>query len=760
MSGAVEKMPPLDPGPRARRSKPFSCYGCLLRCFAILGILVIAAILFFLGMAGYDLAKNKTKSPHFALYQNETWAQVLNHSAVVRPLVSHEDTFDILATVWLRGDEIEQTVHRESLLADRRKDESVSSDEEVRPMMWTLASNMYGDNVWTRIGKRPTKEEDDLVEHILFSEIILKDVRLRDKNLHAQIPISLPLSVFLEKKLASDYLRASFVLLPSTKDLAAVRNFSTWRPEYVQQTNWRARPSRNSNTRRLIDEAIDSFAITTPLLEFHPFPNPCEDALKTAGVENLVQKQKKNHPFVLTRTHLRILDETHLFNLDAYNQFHDNLRNTSCGLGYIGEDGQRGPPHRSICELERSYTSVGTMETRLELEIPNENDEIEIQWAYAPYLNVAPHASGILDIKPLPINRINCSEHDSYTSALLPTLEPSLQNDTMEFIWHVSLTGRTPGKMRFSDTFSFPPVVNVSMSEAEKWDNHVSFERSNAIRGHHLNPDSHIRRRMVASFFEGLFITIYVFALPVYLWRLPSTVGLSIRSLYIQAMVGILTIVVPVVKTTWEMKKVETWFSLLWGFSLSLMLGFDGLVALKTSTRMEFGPNPRVKGFIKLPIRFAEATHLERASARVDGRSSWTFIVALIASCFALFFFVDLGSYSLFPSLRPPSDDIPPLIERIMKSLNDSVTINSLILQIIMNFRSHTFAGMYKFTTWLYLAANLLAFLANFKALFGNISDPGFNAEDIWQTIVAAVLVWQASSLPSPKFDQEDEHEN
>jgi hypothetical protein len=49
---------------------------------------------------------------------------------------------------------------------------------------------------------------------------------------------------------------------------------------------------------------------------------------------------------------------------------------------------------------------------------------------------------------------------------------------------------------------------------------------------------------------------------------------------------------------------------------------FLAVIPLFAITRMEFS----WRGFTRLPATFAHATHAERASSRIDAKSSWRFI--------------------------------------------------------------------------------------------------------------------------------------
>jgi hypothetical protein len=80
----------------------------VLVVFGALGVLLAVWIAGKIGLQFVD----KLKPPHLALYQDETWDQVTNRSAVVRPLVSGDDRFNIIATVWLHGNASQQAAYQ------------------------------------------------------------------------------------------------------------------------------------------------------------------------------------------------------------------------------------------------------------------------------------------------------------------------------------------------------------------------------------------------------------------------------------------------------------------------------------------------------------------------------------------------------------------------------------------------------------------------------------------------------------------------
>ncbi|KAJ7703383.1 hypothetical protein B0H14DRAFT_3029584 [Mycena olivaceomarginata] len=736
-----------DPGPQRQKSKPVSSLGLLRAVLVVFGASGVLLAVWIAGKIGLQFV-DKLKPPHLALYQNETWDQVTNRSTVVRPLVSGGDRFDIIATVWLRGNASQQAAYQ----ADRYPDAASelvddSKDTHFHREVRLPKSNIGQLSMWFDEGVRPTKAQDDIFEVALYSGVIIQNATLSDKGLTAAVPLEFPLGIFLEQNLTAEHLRASFVVSPSVK-MDHLRNFSSWMPDYVLETQWRSRAASPTEQKSLIDRAIDSFSLSVPMIEFHPIVSHCDVMLNAAGFTNTTPAHNqpwgsnaRRHPHVTSRLHLRILNEQHLFNLEAYNTVHNKLRRTSCGLGYnLG----KALPHRSVCS--RTYEEVGPMETRLEF---SDSHHEETEWAYAPFLSAALNAAGPLDYIPVPVNRVNCSAQASYNSTNLPVLEPSLLNDTMKVIWHISFSGRTPRKMLFSDLTAFAPVINASQSELERIEAQVQFEHQNTLRAHRFHIDSHPRRRLVAytlGFLSGLL----AFLLDVvYYRRLILTVGISIRGQWLSIASLLAWTVELIFDSSDPTEKI-----VLGCFYISL-----SVIHLFAITRMELN----WRGFTRLPATFAHATHAERASSRIDAKSSWRFIgtsMLILAMCL---FLADPFQRDLIPSPLPPD---PEATARSTAGYIFSASVTAAYcmsgaLQLLMNHRARTFGGMYKAAVWLMVAERVLHFTVYLPAILGRIPDRApLSLGTVINVLPLLVQAWQAWTLPAAKAEEEEEHEN
>jgi len=100
----------LDPGPepRAKSARPVSICRCF--CYAFTGInAIIGLYVVYLGLKTVQNRWNNSLAPHPTLYHNGT---LYEPQQVVRPLIEMDQTFDIVATVWIRefeGKNLSQT---------------------------------------------------------------------------------------------------------------------------------------------------------------------------------------------------------------------------------------------------------------------------------------------------------------------------------------------------------------------------------------------------------------------------------------------------------------------------------------------------------------------------------------------------------------------------------------------------------------------------------------------------------------------------
>ncbi|KAJ2932407.1 hypothetical protein H1R20_g4730, partial [Candolleomyces eurysporus] len=316
----------LFPGTVTSRKRRISGCKCMLLAFGILIFLLVS-----MGITQFvSSVLPGVREPHNLLYENKTLAEVKNMSTVVRPLVDRDQRFDVVATVWVR----------------------------------TL------DPRWDRASERHDWMHGE--DHI-FSDTVFRGVTLMDEHIHTKINLSIPLDTFSKAETLENFdIRASFKLVPQSPSLLDhITKFTSWvpatvvLPEISPETHARKMKGDFSPPESLEDlknAALEAFAISAPLIDFHPIKSACEwerkeeDDAPLLEAPALVTSTKgksplHKHPYVVTRTDLRVVRMDKIYNKKAYDAYHNRLR----------LDGVRGP----MLDAEASYSDTNTSFARL-----------------------------------------------------------------------------------------------------------------------------------------------------------------------------------------------------------------------------------------------------------------------------------------------------------------------------------------------------------------------------------------------------------
>ncbi|EEB90510.1 hypothetical protein MPER_11272 [Moniliophthora perniciosa FA553] len=205
----------FDPGLAPRRKQSGSKFICKFILW-IFAALISAVILFFIFNIGQGLVNSTIRFAHTSVYQNETWQEAVangKRNAVVRPLIDEEQTFDVAVTVWLRRTEDEREEGRGELNSDSGLLESLTEGDPTQK-----------------------HEEEDPQEHVIYEDIVFRGLRLRDKNVRAEVPLQVPTHVFHSENISTSDLRASIVLIPTSPSLFDyVSNYSSWYPASMRR---------------------------------------------------------------------------------------------------------------------------------------------------------------------------------------------------------------------------------------------------------------------------------------------------------------------------------------------------------------------------------------------------------------------------------------------------------------------------------------------------------------------------------------------
>ncbi|KAJ7119545.1 hypothetical protein C8R44DRAFT_921775 [Mycena epipterygia] len=723
----------------------------------VLAGLFLAIILFGIGKSIFRF----TQFSHSRVFQNQTLEEVKNRAAVVRPLIDGSQSFDIAVSIW------------------------------------TLPTE---ENDTERIG--------DVVETPLHSDIVFRGLRLSDKDKTAVLTYKLPVAVFRRLLLKENDRRASFVTIPTSPSLVDhVTNFTTWRPESMTIPPVRSWPfplgTSSENPKVMADRALDSFGISIPLLEFHEIHSKCtnnsdseipklssqqiedeendaeegdEDeavgnGVEVKGVSDIVkhpQHAVKRHPFVVTRTQLRVVDETHIFNRKAYNKEHDKLRATSCGQGL-----PHILPNRNLCW--RSYLANGHWETRLELKIPDETGELRTEWAYAPYIGHAAFSSGpkastsiyciwqtshnwetFQDIIPIPVTRENCTQSENVTSS---------DSDFIEVNWKLSYSGRTPPKFRMVESMG-PSRVGHLESDHKKANAQDTAELTNGLYGHRFHLDAHPRRRLAINFLSSVPMLIISLPLAVldmgYWYTRTSTVSISLSGTLLIALSGVISALSEIADSVQTLKLNNLtlqWTQWLWLIIINLIFNFSlPWFMLKAVARLEFSRN---KSSWLPSVRRVAPTHKERNSQRLDSRTTWSVKAGVCISLTAIYYLFSLDKYHVISAHLPapdPSDNPTNSVARVNSLVSYPLALTGELSQLLLNHRTKKFAGGYKIAVVLRSILVVLQMLQFLPAVVGRFdARPGLSAPDVVTVIMLTVTLWQVFAFPNAVQTVEDE---
>ncbi|KAJ6490488.1 hypothetical protein DFH09DRAFT_374094 [Mycena vulgaris] len=722
----------LNPGPNPRRRKPISICRCL--CWTIgfpLFCFTAGAIIYY----GHGMVE-EVRFPHKALYHP---GASYNPEDVIRPLISEQQTFDIAVSVWVRAPEDEQAEYKR-LKASVTIEEAAPASSQIDlggnlGKVWVTTS-LDGDNRMYR--------NEDILETPLFSDVVFRGLRLSDRHVSATVNFRLPTARFLAADLTESDLRATFLLVPSSPSLLDhVKNFSSWMPDSVYAKRRPTRPwpfplgSDERGERTMIDLALESFSISVPLIELHDAASQCPaNGALDASVENTEKLDEEpvveGHPYVVTRTQLRIIRETRLFNASAYNAVRDEIKLHSCGQGIPGIR-----PNLRMCR--RTYKSNGNFETRLELEVPTETG-VETQWAYAPYLDTKAHATGPLDIIPVPVTRENCSS--------MP--RDAEEKDYMDVSWRIAFSGRTPAKQLLGDNFVSPHPPNHRASDMTKVNQQDEAELWNGAFGHRFHDDAHPRRRIGFSIVSNGCALLSVALLVHYWWTRVSTAGISTSSVRFLAAAIALGQVVDVLKAE------DGDYGTLIMAPVILIIPY---LMGKAILRAEFGWKRWYPTLTRAP-----ANHRERASQRMDNRTSWWTKLGVFGASLAIYYFVNPDKVVLIPStgpaLRPEERGhlADSQLLAFLQSAASALYVAGNFSQVLLNHRSSTYGGGYRAQVVLMCAGTIVGLLSHFVPVMGGRMEwrMALSLESL-DIILYFPLLWQAITLRPAEIGDEEE---
>ncbi|KAG6861054.1 hypothetical protein C0995_004555 [Termitomyces sp. Mi166 len=308
-------------------------------------------------------------------------------SEIAHPLIGPEQTFDLAVTVWLRTEEYE----------DSDDDDEMPEHPRFSPLPPAIP---------------------------LFSDIVFRGLRLRDKNIFATVNFTVPTEYFRNPDLSIYDLRGSVVLLPtSPSPLDEIIDYSTSIPIFVETFPVRSWPfplgSQRMSKKVLADKAVESFGASIPLLEFHNIRKKCREA------EDVFYEEDDG-------------------SITSTTEFKSPLTH-----------------HPYI--VTRSYANVGHVETAISLKRADDKEGIS-DVVYSPYISFSKSA-GPKDLLPIPVHRQICSTTEDTIQAAADDRE------SLNVSWKLSFSGRSHLKFLF-------------LEEIEKLNRQTKFDME--ASNHHL----------------------------------------------------------------------------------------------------------------------------------------------------------------------------------------------------------------------------------------------------------------------------------
>ncbi|KAG6825244.1 hypothetical protein H0H92_004300 [Tricholoma furcatifolium] len=744
-----------DPGPE-RRSRS-GCKCSFFSCCGVLSVGIIAFVLYLCLQYANEFL-NALLTPHEVLYYKSATQTVtnINRVAVVRPLVDREQTFDLAATVWLRTSK--EATHIGGIYA-------AEGAEAVEDAELEAGGAVNG-----------------VEEQALFSDIIFRGVRLSDKNLHTTVNFTLPTDLFKHANLTNYDLRGSVVLIPSSPSLLDYATYySSYIPESLSVLPVRAWPfplgSQDIHEKTLVDNILESFAVSVPLLQFHGIQSQCasptHDDSTTATISDSEEEDDlsetppsiptpdidqsfppiallettngmdpvKYHPYIVTRSQIRLLDEHRLYDRQAFVQAHRYLKETSCGQDVLVR------PNQFHCK--RYYRMNGNWETLVPLRVPDESGvRSHREWAYAPYFYVSRYGLGQKDLMPVPVRRENCSEFGAEAVSPSGDSEPS----TINVSWKVSFWGRSPAKMALVDMFDWPLYYAFNTTEEEMVFQQDNAELAHGLTGQKYRKDAHPRRRWFIFLLVNV-LSMSVAFLEVHYWqRTTSTVSISIPGTTLGAASELLDRL-----DFFLVRSVTESFSATALTLASLILPLTKLMAVY---RLHIDTSD---GWIPTIYR-TEATHMERASERIEARTTRQQKIALFLSVLAIYYFFPLQEMTVISAItvlkpKPENEVTGHFSFSQVLYLLYAMDMVGMLLQVILNWRSQTFAGRMRASAVLTLLRRLSELAFFVPALVGRFDTRGaLSAHEVLECTIACVFVWQAFRLPNPQEDSYEDH--
>ncbi|WWC68330.1 uncharacterized protein I206_102255 [Kwoniella pini CBS 10737] len=765
------------PPPRPKRT--------IKRCLCIFCVLIAAGLGLVISFFIIEFTKTTiqaVRDPHKSLIYNGTITPDLTSSSVVKPLIDGETKFDILFTVYSRipNEEVPNEKQRQEYY-----DEKNYNPEEYTARELSLSP---------RTGRSPIEIRYMPIEKVIYQGIIMKDLTLAHRDIETNVKFELPLKRFYDYYLYNPDVRGAVTLLPQQPSkLDRMEDYTHWKPEEVELPK-RIHPefinsisSSDNGDDSKKWAALEHISHGFSLIEFHNHGDPCknssdttkddvddieddlyasikedEEKLEQSHIDpvNVIEKEQNiksqnitgpiispgSQPYLVSRTHVYIVNETRLFERKAFDKAHKDLRKNACGKSLLS-----GWTSRFLCT--REYATNGHWENRFVLQ-PEEGKKSK-ELAYGPYLGNLIHAAGPKDVRPLPITRNNCSN--------------SIEVDP-EFIsvnFTIKFSSLKPGRINVLNNFVQTYRSNHNSTKWELENDHNEWEQLNGIFGSRTN-GKHPKTRLFLTTIKTLLAFPIIILELIYWYTRQTSNGLNFFSIYFKSIGILLTSLIGLINNWKNENENKNWLnSLIFLFFLIFEIS-PAILQLRIIFPFEI----KKIGWFKFNFKRWKWSHSERNSIRKGtGINKFIWIVVFI-SLFLIIYIPNIyklnlinpkiiQEFSNYNQIKNQKNDLFLWNNSIISSFLNCFELFSLLIQIFHNKNLKTFAGNFSLNCYFILIFRFLDLFYYLPFIIGKY-DLNFGLSYIFliEFFIEIFFVYQAWNYPKINQKLNDENED
>ncbi|ORX40615.1 hypothetical protein BD324DRAFT_647537 [Kockovaella imperatae] len=727
-----DKSPLHAPRPRTKR-KGVSPVRCCIGIVVVFGALICVAI----GVTCFVLARNAIRDmrdPHKGLFVSNA---TIHTPDMVRPLIEQDDSFDVVLGIWVRepNAKVDVSTAAEFLEEINSQDNSTTSERPKKAVGF------------------PLEKRND---RIIYEETVFKNIKMNGKTHDKVVEFNLPTDILQDSLLFSSDVRATITVIPHVADLEAMSNYSDWRPSKVKPLQRLSEDfehkydQSHSSSNTLKWGALKHIGISSSLVELVS-ETQCLDMAKKvdwvlpdvedeweyfvpnkARANQAVALAMTSKPYLYTRSHVYMIQESRPIPKADFDKRHDQLRRNSCGRNYL-------PPEISRFNCHRSYGLHGNWETVFTIGPDGSAQDLR----YGPFLGVVGQSAGPKHVQNLLPKRAVC------VNSSAPVDIPRLP----EFVpvkYEVRFSTMSPARLRLLEDFVPAAHINFTATQKEMADAHDVWEQSNGVWGNGMT-GARPYTRLVLGTLSDVILPPFILTLGLLYWATRQTAaGISITG----ATFAILSWVVEVGQVISEMWKYEE-IGLLAFQAVGLLWS---LFQIWIIARLILPYEMSLGGGLKGAVRRKEPSHRERASRRID-TGPWFLWLGILLAIWGITYYSFIGRFHLVAAAFAHEPPKKPW-KTAAGALVDALWSVAIQVQLVHNQKAKTFAGTYHLVAWLSLVQSIGGLLYHLPIIVGRYEvGQGLGLDKVIRLVSELVMVWQGTKFSRVEQNVPEEEE-